>query len=161
MNKYIVLSEFEEMLNKKKAAIEEERKPIQEARRPRPSQRRNYALVIASCCILGALVAGGAFLRVESKIDGMRSVAEAAVKDIGTLKAGMATNTTEEQIAAIKAQVDELRAAKTQLEDEVEQIKTIVETAKNRPNNNRGKGKPSQAGAEKQLPGAENRRPRS
>ncbi len=159
MNKYMHLSEFEEMLNKKKIMIEDERRPIQEARRPQPSQRgkRNYAIGIASSCILVALVAGGAFLRVENKIGGTQSVAEAAVKDIGTLKARMATDTTKEQIAAIKAHVDALQVAKMQLEGEVEQIKNIVETAKNRANNSRGTGTFGQ-GAGQQLPRAENKR---
>ncbi len=157
MNKYVQLSELEEMLNKKKIMIKDERKPIQEVRPPQPSQPRNFALVIASCCILVALVTGGAFLRVENKIDGMQLGAAAAVKDIRTLKARMATDTTKEQIAAIKAHVDALQVAKMQLEGEVEQIKNIVETAKNRANNSRGKGNFGQ-GAGKQLPRAENKR---
>jgi len=160
MNKYIVLSEFEEMLNKKKAAIEEERKPIQEARRPRPRQRRTYALVMLRAVSSVHLSRGSFSSRGEqNRRDAVSS--GSGREGHRNLKAGMATDTTEEQIAAIKAQVDELRAANMQLEDEVEQIKTIVETVKNRAHPNRGTGKPSQAGAEKQLPRAENRRPRS
>jgi len=140
MNKYVALSEFEEMLNKKKAAVEEERKPLQEACRPQPSRLRYYPLVVASCCMLLALVTGAAFLRVEGKIGGMQSLAEAAMKDIGTLKARTATDNTKEQIAAIKAQVDELQAVKMKLENEVEQIKTIVATVKSKANTIRGTG---------------------
>ena len=151
MNKYVALSEFEEMLNKKKTEVEEERKSVQEPSRPQPSQLRNYPIVVVSCCIVFALAAGGAFLRVEGKIGGMQSVAEAAVKDIGTLKARMAADNTKEQIAMIKAQVDELQAAKIQLEDEAEQIKNIVETVKNRANNIRGTGKHMAGGGRKTV----------
>ena len=151
MNKYVALSEFEEMLNRKKTEVEEGRKPVREPSRPQPSQLRNYPIVLASCCILFALAAGGAFLRVEGKIGEMQSVADAAVKDIGTLKARMAIDNTKEQIATVKAQVDELRAAKMQFEDEVEQMKNILETVKNRANNIRGTGKHVAGGGRKTV----------
>ena len=151
MNKYVALSEFEEMLSKKKTEVEEERKPVQEPSRPLPSRSRNHPIVVASCCILFALAAGGAFLRMEGKIRGMQSVAEAAVRDIGTLKARMASDNTVEQIATVKAQVDELAAAKMQLHDEVEQMKNIVETVKNRANNSRGPGKHMTGGGRKTV----------
>jgi len=141
VNKYVVLSEFEEMLNKKRTAVEQERKPIHEAPRPQPSHLRNYPIVVASCCILFALVAGGALLRVEGKIGAMQSVVEAAVRDVGTLNAHVATDTTKEQIAAMKAQVDELQAAKMQLQNELDQMKNMVETVKNTTDNIRGVGK--------------------
>ena len=145
MNKYVALSEFEEMLNKKKTAVGEESRPIQEACRPQLTRLRHYPLVVACCCVLFALVAGAAFFRVEGKIGVMQSVAEAAVKDIGTLKARMATDNTEEQMAAIKAQVYELQSAKMQLEDQLEQMKNIVETVK------RGTGKHLPGGGRKTV----------
>jgi outer membrane murein-binding lipoprotein Lpp len=151
MNKYMALSEFEEMLNKKKTAVEEERKPIQELRRPELSRLRRYPPVVASCCILLALVTGAAFLRVEGKIGGVLSVAEAAMKDIGILKARMATDDTKEHFAAIKAQVNDLQAARMQLEDEVEQMKAIVETVKNSANRARGTGKQMAGGGRKTV----------
>jgi hypothetical protein len=151
MNKYVALSEFEEMLNKKKTEVEEERKPVREPSRPQPNQLRNYPIVVASCCILFALAAGGVFLRVEGEIGGIQSVADAAVKDIGTLKARMAIDNTKEQIATVKAQVDELQAAKMQFEDEVEQMKNILETVKNRANNIRGTGKHVAGGGRKTV----------
>jgi len=149
VNKYVALTEFEEMLNKKKAAVEEDAKPIRETGRPQPNRLRHHQVVVGSCCILLAFVAGGALLRVEGEIGAVRSAAEAAVKDIGTLKARMAIDTTKERITAIKAEVDALQAAKIRLEDQVEQMKNIVETVKNRENDLRRTGKRSQAGSGK------------
>ncbi len=151
MNKYVALSEFEEMLNRKKDAVEEEKDVIKEARLPQPSQRRSHPLVVASCCILVALVVGGAFLRVEVKIGVMQSVYEAAAKDVETLKARMATDNTKEQLATIKAHVDELQAAKMQLENELEQMKNIVEAVNNRANNIGGVGKHMVGGGRKTV----------
>ncbi len=131
MNKYMAITEFEEVLNNKKAAIEEERKPIQEIVSPQRSQKRMYAFVGSFCCILLALVTGGAYLRLEGRIAGMQSLAESAVKDIGTVKARIASDNISREVAGLKAQVDELQAAKVQLESAVGQLKTTVETARN------------------------------
>ncbi len=130
MNKYVAITEFEEMLNKKKTAVSEETKPVQTAHQSRPSRWSRYPLVVASCCILVALLAGAAFLRLEGKIGGIHTVAEAAAKDIQSVKAHIASDNSRDQIAAVKAQVDELQAEKMQLQDQLDQMKGIVETVK-------------------------------
>jgi cell division protein FtsB len=90
---------------------------------------------MACCCIFAIAAAGIGFLYLDAKISAVQSAVGSAVKDLSTLKARMTAPDTKEQLAAVTAEVEHLKATNTQLRAEVKKIRDTLEVLKARKNN--------------------------
>ncbi len=90
---------------------------------------------MAFCSILAIAAVGKGFLYLDNGISTVQSAVGSAVKDLNTLKAQVTAADTKEQLAAVTAEVKDLRATNTQLRAEVEQIREAFETLKAKKNN--------------------------
>jgi len=92
-------------------------------------------IVVACCCIVAVGAAGKGFLFLHTEVGAVQSAIGLAVKDLGTLKAQLATTDTKERLAAATAEVEGLKAANTRLRAEVKEIRDTLEALKARKNN--------------------------
>ena len=94
----------------------------------KPRNIRWQWILVACCCILAIAAAVKAFLYLDTKIS-------AAVKELSALEAQLATTDTKGQLAAVTAEMKELKATNTQLRAEVKEIRDALEALKARKNN--------------------------
>lgn len=92
-------------------------------------------ILVACCCILAITAAGIGFLYLDTKISAVQSAVGAVVKDLNTLKSQVITTDTKEQLAAVTAEVEHLKATNTRLQTEVKEIRDTLEALKARKNN--------------------------
>ena len=92
-------------------------------------------ILVACCGILAIAAAGKGFLYLDNGISTVQSAVGSTVKDLNTLKAQVTAVDTREQLAAVTAEVGDLKATNTQLRAEVEQIRDTLEALKVKKNN--------------------------
>jgi len=80
------------------------------------------------CCILVIAAAAKAFLYLNAEIS-------AVVKELSALEARLATTDTKGQLAAVTAEMKDLKATNTHLQAEVNEIRDTLEALKARKNN--------------------------
>ena len=101
----------------------------------KPQKKRSYKIplqnILVTCFgILAIAAVGKGFLYLDNGINTVESAVGSAVKDFNTLKVQVTAADTREQLAAVTAEVKDLRATNTQLRAEVEQIREAFETLK-------------------------------
>jgi len=106
-----------------------------DTKKPRKTRWQWQQIFIACCCIFAIAAAGIGFLYLDAKISAVQSAVGSAVKDLSTLKARMTAPDTKEQLAAVTAEVEHLKATNTQLRAEVKKIRDTLEVLKARKNN--------------------------
>jgi FtsZ-binding cell division protein ZapB len=97
-----------------------------ETRKPR--KVRWQWILVTCCCILAIAAAVNGFLYLDTKIS-------AAVKELSALEAQLATTDAKGQLAAVTAEMKELKATNAQLRAEVGQIREAFEALKAKKNN--------------------------
>jgi cell division protein FtsB len=106
-----------------------------DTKKPHKTRWQRQQILVACCCLLAIAAAGIGFLYLDTKINAVQSSVGSAVKDLNTLKAQVTAADTREQLAAVTAEMEDLRATNTQLRDEVERLREAFETSKARKNN--------------------------
>ena len=106
-----------------------------DTKKPRKTRWQWQQIFIACCCIFAIAAAGIGFLYLDTKINAVQSSVGSAVKDLNTLKAQVTAADTREQLAAVTAEMEDLKTTNTQLRDEVERLREAFETSKARKNN--------------------------
>jgi hypothetical protein len=91
----------------------------------KPHKTRWQPIFIACCCLLAIVAAGLGFLHLDTKIN-------AVVKDLSTMKAHVTAPDTKGQLAAVTAEMRDLKVANAQLRAEVKKIRDTVEASKAR-----------------------------
>jgi cell division protein FtsB len=106
----------------------QEVKPDMSNEEAKPEKKRSYKILLQNilmtcCCLLAIAAVGKGFLHLDNGISTVGSAVGSAVKDLNTLKAQMTAADTKEQLAAVTAEMKDLKATNTQLQAEVEQIR--------------------------------------
>ena len=102
----------------------------------KPHKTHWQQIVIACCCILAIAAAVKAFLYLDTEIGTVQSAVGSAIKELNTLNAQRtAVADTKEQLAAVTAEIKDLKAINTQLRAEVKEIREAFEVSKAKKNN--------------------------
>jgi hypothetical protein len=98
--------------------------------------RKTYwqTILMTCCCILVIAAAGKGFLYLDTEISTSQSAIESAVKGLNTLKAEVTAADTREQLVAVTAELEDLKATTTHLRAELWEITEAFETLKTRKN---------------------------
>ncbi|HUJ89375.1 MAG TPA: hypothetical protein VLX12_04205 [Syntrophorhabdales bacterium] len=102
--------------------------------RKAPHKAHWQQVLMACFCILTISAAAKGFIYFDTEISTVRSAAESTVKDVNTLKAQVSASDAREQLAAVSAEVEDLKTTNAQLRAEISQIKEAFETLKARKN---------------------------
>ncbi len=118
----------------------QEVKPDTGDQEAKPEKKRFYKVllqnILVTCCgILAIAAAGKGFLYLDNGISTVESAVGSAVKDLNAFKAQVTAADTREQLAAVTAEVGDLKTTNTQLRAEVEQLREAFETSKAKKNN--------------------------
>jgi len=118
----------------------QEVKPDTGDQEAKPEKKRFYKIllqnILVTCCgILAIAAAGKGFLYLDNGISTVESAVGSAVKDLNAFKAQVTAADTREQLAAVTAEVVDLKTTNTQLRAEVEQLREAFETSKAKKNN--------------------------
>ena len=89
----------------------------------KPSKLRWQRLAILCSCAFAIAAAGKGFLYLNSEITSVHSAVGSATSDIDNVKAQVTANDTKEQVAAMSAELEDLKAVNTWLQEEVERIR--------------------------------------
>jgi FtsZ-binding cell division protein ZapB len=101
----------------------------------KPPQKARWQQIFMACfCIFTIAAAGKGFLYFDTEISAVRSAVESTVKDINTLKTQISITGTKEQLAAVTAEVDDLKTTNTQLRAEMREMREAFEALKTRKN---------------------------
>jgi cell division protein FtsB len=92
-----------------------------DTKKPHKTRWQWQQILVACCCLLATATAGIGFLYLDTKINAVQSSVGAA--------------DTREQLAAVTAEMEDLKTTNTQLRDEVERLREAFETSKARKNN--------------------------
>jgi hypothetical protein len=109
----------------------------EEVKKPGRKPYKLYWLqfAIAFGCAFVLALGGKGFLYLNSEITAVHSAVGSAASDIDTVKAKVTANDTREQLAAVSAELDDLKVIHTQLQIEVEQIREGLQTLQAKKNN--------------------------
>lgn len=118
----------------------QEVKPDTGDQEAKPEKKRFYKIllqnILMTCCgILAIAAAGKGFLYLDNGISTVESAVGSAIKDLNTLKAQVTAADTRGQLAAVTAEMKELKATNAQLRAEVGQIREAFEALKAKKNN--------------------------
>ncbi len=117
----------EDLLSAMSATSNQDATP--ETEKPHKSHKTYWRqILLACCCVLAIAAAVKGFLYLDTEIS-------AVVKELGALEARLATTDTKGQLAAVTAEMKDLKATNTHLQAEVNEIRDTLEVLKAKKNN--------------------------
>ncbi len=104
----------------------------EEMQQEKKKQRRVplQPVLFAFFCIVLAAAGGVGFFYIETKVGAAHAAIGTAANDIKSLKAEIAAVDTRERVAALNADIDDLKAVNAQLSAEVQQLRESLESAR-------------------------------
>jgi FtsZ-binding cell division protein ZapB len=100
------------------------------------SYKSRWQQIFMTCfCIFTIAAAAKGFLYLDTEVSTVQSAVGSAAKDLNTLKAEVTAADTKERLAAVTAEIEDLKATNTQLRAEAREIREAFETFKTRKDN--------------------------